>query len=255
MSENNSEEHIVREGDDWTISSEGRARRRTLIHGAAWTIPAVAIAAATPAAAASNPPQPCTNSRLVVLNTGYIRDSTEGWGAEILSNSTGARLGIGWILPDSRMKAIVAVRNPTNCDFRGTIRIQIDLPARTIGGGPTSEQGFASSTGGDYTSGGLTYRRYYFSGAIAVGAGQTYQMGVNWTLATVGTLRTYLGAPQGPQRTSIMPATSGSVGWRLPNPPGTVVIDGATAWSTPYNNQLAQNAGYWIHQATAAFPT
>jgi hypothetical protein len=249
------EDNIVREGDDWIINDATRARRRTILHGAAWTIPAIAMAAAAPTAAASDTPPPCTNSRLVVVNTGYIRDSTDGWGAEMLSNSTGARLGIGWILPDSRMKAVITVRNPTDCDFRGTVRIQIDLPARTIGGGPTSEQGFAASTGGDYTMGGLTYRRYYFSGTVSVAAGQTYQMGVNWTLAQVGTLRTYLGAPAGPQRTSIMPATSGSVGWRLPNPPGTVNIDGAVAWSTPYNNTLAQNAGYWIHQSTAAFPT
>jgi hypothetical protein len=204
------------------------------------------------AAASTNPP--CTNSRLVVVNTGYIRDSEEGWAGEMLSNATGERLGIGWILPESRMKAIITVRNPTNCDFRGNIRLQIDLPARTIGGGPYSEQGFAASTGGDYTRDGLTYRRYYFSGSLGVAAGQSYQMGINWTLTDQDTLRTYLGAPQGPQRTSIHPAGQGSVGWRMPNPPGTVVINGATAWNTPYDNTLAQNAGYWIHYTTAAFP-
>jgi hypothetical protein len=253
VSNENTEDHVVNDGGGWSINDSGRARRRTVLHGAAWTIPAIAMAAAAPAASASNTPPPCTNSRLVVVSTGYIRDSTDGWGAEMLSNSTGARLGIGWILPESRMKAIITVRNPTNCDFRGSVRIQIDLPARTIGGGPYSEQGFAASTGGDYTSGGLTIRRYYFSGTVSVAAGQTYQMGVNWTLANQTTLRTYLGAPAGPQRTSTLAADRGSVGWRLPNPPGTVNINGAVAWSTPYNNTLAQNAGYWIHYTTQQF--
>lgn len=239
---------------DWIARDDsGKVQRRTIVQGAAWTIPVIAGAAAAPLAAASNP-QPCTNSRLEVVDASYIRDSSDGWGAEMLSNATGERLGIGWILPDSRLKANVSVRNPTNCDFTGTIRIQIDLPTRTVGGGPTSDQGFAHADGGNYTLGGLTYKRHYFSGTITVAARSNYMMGVNWTLGTLANISPYLGTPAAAQRTSTLPATSGSKGWRLPNPPGTININGANAHSG-WNNRLSQNAGYWIHSSTAPVGT
>ncbi|MWV59406.1 hypothetical protein [Rathayibacter sp. VKM Ac-2754] len=42
---------------DWIArDGDGRVQRRTIVQGAAWTIPVVAVAAATPAAAASNQP-------------------------------------------------------------------------------------------------------------------------------------------------------------------------------------------------------
>ncbi|KZX22136.1 hypothetical protein [Rathayibacter tanaceti] len=51
-------EHRIPTGSEWTIPDDsvsgGRPRRRTLVQGAAWTIPVVAAAFATPALAASN---------------------------------------------------------------------------------------------------------------------------------------------------------------------------------------------------------
>ncbi|AND15308.1 hypothetical protein [Rathayibacter tritici] len=40
----------------WTIPSEDGLHRRTIVKGAAWTVPVVAVSIGTPAAAASNSP-------------------------------------------------------------------------------------------------------------------------------------------------------------------------------------------------------
>lgn len=42
-------------GGEWVIPADGGFDRRTLVEGAAWSIPVVAVALATPAAAASSP--------------------------------------------------------------------------------------------------------------------------------------------------------------------------------------------------------
>lgn len=233
------------EGGTDEEATRGGIRRRSVVLGAAWSVPVIATAIAAPLAAAST-----CNGRAVVTSAGYIRDSTDGWYGQILSNATGAELGIGAILPESRMKSVIQFSNPTDCRFQGTVRIQIDLPVRTIAGGPTSEQGWAYADGGTYTRDGLTYRRYLFVGDLSIGPNTTWSAGINWTLADQATLRTYLGAQDGPQRWSMIAETSGSMGWRLPNPPGTVVIDGVTAHTGGYNNTLPQNAGYWIHSHT-----
>jgi hypothetical protein len=41
--------------DSWTVPTSGRPARRTIVQGAAWTIPVVAASVATPAFAASTP--------------------------------------------------------------------------------------------------------------------------------------------------------------------------------------------------------
>jgi hypothetical protein len=221
--------------------------RRTIVKGAAWTLPVVAMAVAAPGASAST--TPCVGS-VDVISAGYIRDDPDGWYGELQSNATGARLGVGGILPEARMKANIAFRNPTSCSFTGTVRLQIDLPPRALAADPRSEQGFPGTTGGSYTLDGETWRRYYFTGQITVPAGGTYMVGINWTLADVTTFRTYFGAPEGPQRWTILPAEQGSMGWRLPNPGGTVLVDGEPKWTRGYDNTLAQNAGWWVHSNT-----
>ncbi|MHC2185687.1 hypothetical protein ACVLV4_001329 [Rathayibacter agropyri] len=58
MTKNPSEKHRDVESSlsAWTIPAEDGVHRRTLVKGAAWTIPVVAVAVGTPAAAASNQP-------------------------------------------------------------------------------------------------------------------------------------------------------------------------------------------------------
>ncbi|MGC0370387.1 hypothetical protein [Microbacterium sp. SLBN-111] len=226
--------------------------RRTIVKGAAWSLPVIAMAVAAPGASAST--QPCVPS-LDVTAAGYIRDDPDGWYGEIQSNATGERLGIGGILPGSRMKANIVLRNPTACTFTGMVRLQIDLPPRALKADPVSEQGYALSNGGSYTLNGETWRRYYFTGQVAVGPNSTYMVGINWTLADLDTIRTYFGAPEGPQRWTVLPATQGSMGWRFPNPGGTVLIDGQSKWTTGYNNTFPRNAGWWIHSNTVAQPS
>ncbi|KZX22299.1 hypothetical protein [Rathayibacter tanaceti] len=230
--------------DETPTTGNGRLNRRTIVKSAAWSIPVIAGATAAPLAAAST--TPCVG-RAEVVSAGYIRDSSDGWLGELQSNASGARLGIGVVLPGSRMKSNVAYRNPTNCAWTGTVRIQIDLPVAILAANPSSEQGWAISNGGDYVRDGLTYRRFYFTGTLSLAAGATFQSGVNWTLNDLATLRTNLGATDTPQRWTQLPATSRSAGWRFTNPGGSIVIDGAVAQSGGYNNQLAQNAGFWIH--------
>lgn len=48
--------HTITLSDGWTIPAESGVGRRTLVKGAAWTVPVVAISTATPAAAASATP-------------------------------------------------------------------------------------------------------------------------------------------------------------------------------------------------------
>lgn len=227
-------------------------QRRTIVKGAAWSIPVIAAAVAAPAASASV--TPC-EGRIEVTAASYIRDSTEGWYGELQSNGTGARLGIGGILPDSRMKANIALHNPTSCNWTGPVRLQIDLPIRLLRQDPGSEQGFTLGNGGNYTEDGVTWRRYYFTGTITVLAGQTRVVGINWALADVDTIRTYFGPQQGPQRWSLLPATQRSMGWRFRNPSGQVISAGNSLWSGAYNNTLAQNAGFWVHSNTVNAPT
>lgn len=150
------------------------------------------------------------------------------------------------------MKSIIQWRNPTDCPFRGTVRVQIDLPMDIVAGGPVSEQGWAFADGGTYTLDGLTYRRSYFVGTLVLPANTTYFSGINWTLADLPTLRTVLGAEDVPQRWSVLAPTARSVGWRMRNPGGSVTIDGATAHTGGYQNTLRENAGFWIHSHQVA---
>ncbi|KZX21619.1 hypothetical protein [Rathayibacter tanaceti] len=241
--------HDISLDDGWSVPSEGGVGRRSIVRGAVWTVPVVAGVAAAPLAAAST--TPCTPS---ITSTGaaYIRDSSDGWFGELLSNSSGDRLGIGVALPGSRMKANYAFKNATNCTWTGTIQVQIDLPARTVANPPESNEGWTRTTAGNYTRDNLTYTRYVFTATASVAANSTRQFGLGWTLADQATLRTYLGAPGGPQRWTKVAADSGSTGWRLPNPPGAIRINGATVHSG-FSNTLTQNAGYWIHFGTEAF--
>ncbi|WP_146077737.1 hypothetical protein [Rathayibacter rathayi] len=47
---------VIVASSDWTVPSEDGVHRRTIVKGAAWTVPVVAVSMATPAAAASNLP-------------------------------------------------------------------------------------------------------------------------------------------------------------------------------------------------------
>lgn len=58
---------------DWTIPSEDGLHRRTIVKGAAWTVPVVAVAMATPAAAASN-----TSCPTVPAASAWVLSSTQG---------------------------------------------------------------------------------------------------------------------------------------------------------------------------------
>lgn len=55
MSRADAFEKTIKIGDDWTIPNENGVGRRVLVEGAVWTIPVIAAAVATPAAAASQP--------------------------------------------------------------------------------------------------------------------------------------------------------------------------------------------------------
>ncbi|WP_181026642.1 hypothetical protein [Rathayibacter rathayi] len=46
---------VIVASSDWTVPSEDGLHRRTIMKGAAWTVPVVAVSVATPAAAASTP--------------------------------------------------------------------------------------------------------------------------------------------------------------------------------------------------------
>lgn len=58
MSRADAFEKKIKIGDDWTVPDESGIGRRVLVEGAVWTIPVIAAAVATPAAAASQPPCP-----------------------------------------------------------------------------------------------------------------------------------------------------------------------------------------------------
>lgn len=68
----------------WTIPAEDGVHRRTLVKGAAWGIPVVAVATATPAAAASNSPTlnftkaPYTGVGCKVITGVQVKRTTDG---------------------------------------------------------------------------------------------------------------------------------------------------------------------------------
>jgi len=96
--------HTIKLGDDWTVPNPDGLSRRTIVKGAAWTVPTIAIAAAAPSAAASTS-DPCLDIPLDLEAVSMAWDDTAG-GANAIGTYNGAHVygGDAFLFTDFTMK-------------------------------------------------------------------------------------------------------------------------------------------------------
>ncbi|WP_424936368.1 MULTISPECIES: hypothetical protein [Bacteria] len=166
---------------------KGFLTRRTVVRGAAWTIPVIATATATPRAAAS---VPCAGSTLTLDSVQFRRDSAQGWNGRLTTD--GAQTSTPVIMTGTDDGAVMFAHyrfsNPTDCHFSGPVRVQFDLPSHLVRAVPRAS-GWTSSTGEQYTQNGRSYRRYYADGTVSLAPGATGVVRLDWSIQTSTYLR------------------------------------------------------------------
>lgn len=119
--------------------------RRTIVHGAAWSVPVIAVAVTTPLAAASVMPCTADPNDIVLERIDFRRDATDSWSGELVNPTTSARTGTPIIVADAvggvGMFARYQLRNDSDCTFTGQIRFRIDLPTNALRGTPRRDGG------------------------------------------------------------------------------------------------------------------
>lgn len=81
--------HDIKIGDDWTVPDFEGPGRRTIVVGAAWTVPVIAVSVAAPLAAAST--QPCVDQTGTLRwNSDFVKTNVAGGtgAAEVTDGST-----------------------------------------------------------------------------------------------------------------------------------------------------------------------
>ncbi|NRD09139.1 hypothetical protein [Rathayibacter agropyri] len=186
---------VIVASSDWTVPTADGVHRRTIVKGAAWTVPVVAVAVATPAAAASKTP---TLAFTLAKYTGKGCDTIKG--VQVKRTTDGSTADPGKVVTVTLSGGYTFADGTTSysgtTDASGLITLpNIKVPAK--GGDSTfsaSSDTLAASAPVSSTSTSSLYRRNLTSGTVEgpdTIPGDSTVVGNLVSLAPDGTLHDY----------------------------------------------------------------